>query len=186
MEKPYLADQIFEKIQQLAYGEYENCTFRSCNLEGADLKNFQFVGCRFEDCNLSLVKLSGASLQQVQFIGCKMQGLHFEACNPFLLEYQFERCVLNLSSFYQTKSKKTTFHTCVLHEVDFTEADFSEGKFTECDLAGALFDRTILEKADFRSAYNYTISPALNRLKKARFSQDGLAGLLSDIGIEIS
>jgi uncharacterized protein YjbI with pentapeptide repeats len=186
MEKPYLADQTFEKIQQLAYGEYENCTFRSCNLEGADLKNFQFVGCRFEDCNLSLVKLSGASLQQVQFIGCKMQGLHFEACNPFLLEYQFEHCVLNLSSFYQTKSKKTTFHTCVLHEVDFTEADFSEGKFTECDLAGALFDRTILEKADFRSAYNYTISPALNRLKKARFSQDGLAGLLSDIGIEIS
>ena len=186
MEKPYLADQTFEKIQQLAYGEYENCTFRSCNLEGADLKNFQFVGCRFEDCNLSLVKLSGTSLQQIEFVGCKMQGLHFEACNPFLLEYTFTQCVLNLSSFYQTKSKKTSFQNCVLHEVDMTEADFSEAKFEECDLAGALFDRTILEKADFRSAYNYTISPALNRLKKAKFSREGLAGLLSDIGIEIS
>lgn len=115
-----------------------------------------------------------------------MQGLHFEACNPFLLEYQFTQCVLNLSSFYQTKSKKTSFQNCTLHEVDFTEADFSEAKFDTCDLAGALFDRTVLEKADFRSAINYTISPALNRLKKAKFSQDGLAGLLSDIGIEIS
>jgi uncharacterized protein YjbI with pentapeptide repeats len=115
-----------------------------------------------------------------------MQGLHFEACNPFLLAYRFERCTLNLSSFYQTKSKKTIFNACVLHEVDFTEADFSEATFTDCDLAGALFDRTILEKADFRTAYNYTIAPALNRLRKAKFSVDGLAGLLSDIGIEIS
>lgn len=186
MEKPYIANQIFEKCTSLAYGEYEHCTFRLCNLEGADLKNFQFVDCRFEDCNLSLVKLGGASLQQVVFEGCKMQGLHFEACNPFLLEYQFSNCVLNLSSFYQTKSKKTSFQNCVLHEVDFTEADFSEAKFDACDLAGALFDRTLLEKADFRSAINYTISPALNRLKKAKFSPDGLAGLLSDIGIEIS
>ena len=86
MEKPYIADQIFEKCTSLAYGEYEHCTFRSCNLEGADLKNFQFVDCRFEDCNLSLAKLSGTALQQVSFEGCKMQGLHFEACNPFLLE----------------------------------------------------------------------------------------------------
>ncbi len=115
-----------------------------------------------------------------------MQGLHFEACNPFLLEYHFNQCVLNLSSFYQTKSKKTSFQNCILHEVDFTEADFSEANFDACDLAGALFDRTVLEKADFRSAINYSISPALNRLKKAKFSQDGLAGLLSDIGIEIS
>jgi hypothetical protein len=43
-----------------------------------------------------------------------------------------------------------------------------------------------LEKADFRSAFNYTISPSLNRLKKAKFPREGLSGLLSDIGIEIS
>jgi uncharacterized protein YjbI with pentapeptide repeats len=73
-----------------------------------------------------------------------------------------------------------------MQEVDFTEANFSEAKFDDCDLAGALFDRTNLEKADFRNAYNYRISPTINRLKKAKFSQDGLAGLLSDFGIVIS
>jgi uncharacterized protein YjbI with pentapeptide repeats len=73
-----------------------------------------------------------------------------------------------------------------LQEVDFTEANFSEAKFDDCDLAGALFDRTNLEKSDFRTAFNYRISPSINRLKKAKFSQDGLAGLLSDFGIEIT
>ena len=91
--------------------------------------------------------------------------------------------VLNLSSFYQINGKGTTFHACSMQEVDFTEANFSEALFEECDLAGALFDRTNLEKADFRNAYNYRISPTINRLKKAKFSQDGLAGLLSDFGI---
>ena len=186
MEKPYHTDQIFEKIDTLALGEYEGCTFRNCQFESADFKNFQFVDCRFEDCNVSLVKLSAASFQKVYFQTCKMQGLRFEACNPFLFEVHFKNCVLNLSSFYQINGKGTTFHACSMQEVDFTEANFSEALFDECDLAGALFDRTNLEKADFRNAYNYRISPTINRLKKAKFSQDGLAGLLSDFGIVIS
>lgn len=115
-----------------------------------------------------------------------MQGLRFEACNPFLFEVHFKKCVLNLSSFYQINGKGTSFEACTLQEVDFTEANFSEAKFDDCDLAGALFDRTNLEKADFRNAFNYRISPTINRLKKAKFSQDGLVGLLHDFGIEIS
>ncbi len=115
-----------------------------------------------------------------------MQGLRFEACNPFLFEVHFKKCVLNLCSFYQINGKGTSFEACTLQEVDFTEANFSEAKFEDCDLAGALFDRSNLEKADFRNAFNYRISPTINRLKKAKFSQDGLAGLLHDFGIEIS
>lgn len=185
MEKVYLHDQVIAKVSTLAAGEYENCVFSKCNFESANFKSFQFINCRFESCNLSLIQLGNASLQKIFFTDCKMQGLHFEACNPFLLEVHFERCVLNLSSFYQTKIKKTNFNSCVLHEVDFSEADFSGSIFHDCDLAGALFDRTILEKADFSSAFNYTISPTINRLKKAKFSKDGLSGLLGDFGIEI-
>ncbi|MEK6546969.1 MAG: pentapeptide repeat-containing protein [Bacteroidota bacterium] len=186
MEKPYSSDQVFEHIRALPVGEYEACTFRKCDFESADFKNIQLVDCRFEDCNLSLVKLSAASFQKVYFQSCKMQGLRFEACNPFLFEVHFKTCVLNLSSFYQVNGKGSTFQYCTLSEVDFTEANCSGVKFEECDLAGALFDRTNLEKADFRTAYNYRISPTINRLKKAKFSQEGLAGLLSDFGIEIS
>jgi len=106
MEKPYIVDQKFEKESTLAIGEYEHCVFKNCQFESEDFKNFQFVDCTFESCNLSLVKLSGASLQKVHFKDCKMQGLRFEACNPFLFEVSFDTCVLNLSSFYQIKGKK--------------------------------------------------------------------------------
>ncbi|MEN9297227.1 MAG: Adenylate cyclase [Bacteroidota bacterium] len=177
MEKPYIVDQKFEKESTLAIGEYEHCVFKNCQFESEDFKNFQFVDCTFESCNLSLIKLSGASLQKVHFKDCKMQGLRFEACNPFLFE---------VTSFYQIKGKKTKFSGCSLHEVDFTEADFSEATFDDCDLAGALFDQTNVSKADFRSAFNYVIHPSLNQIKKAKFSQDGLAGLLQGFDIHIS
>ena len=70
-------------------------------------------------------------------------------------------------------------------EVDFTASDLSAALFDNCDLQGATFEGTNLEKADFRTAYNYTIDPVQNRLRKARFSQSGIAGLLRNFDIEI-
>jgi uncharacterized protein YjbI with pentapeptide repeats len=72
-----------------------------------------------------------------------------------------------------------------LQEVDFTESDLSGSSFDNCDLSGALFENTNLEKTDFRSAFNYTINPEINRMKKARFSLPGVAGLLEKYGIVI-
>jgi hypothetical protein len=57
--------------------------------------------------------------------------------------------------------------------------------FAECDLSRAVFQAGILEKTDFRSAFNYTIDPELNKLKKAKFSRSGLAGLLEKYNIDI-
>jgi hypothetical protein len=42
-----------------------------------------------------------------------------------------------------------------------------------------------LEKADFRTAFNYSINPETNRIKKAKFSKEGLNGLLDKYDIEI-
>lgn len=42
-----------------------------------------------------------------------------------------------------------------------------------------------IEKADFTTARNYTLNPAANRLRKAKFSRYGLEGLLSGLGIKI-
>ena len=186
MQNTYIADQTFEKISVIELGEYDHCLFKNCAFESADFKNFKFLDCRFESCNVSLVQLSGACLQKVHFADCKMQGLRFEACNPFLFEVSFERCSLNLSSFYQVKTKGTSFLHCQLQEVDFTEAHFPKAIFDECDLSGALFDHTNLIEADFRTAHSYEINPSINQIKKAKFSSDGLAGLLQSFGISIS
>jgi hypothetical protein len=57
--------------------------------------------------------------------------------------------------------------------------------FDNCDLLQAIFDLSIIEKADFRTAYNYSINPEKNRIKKAKFSVLGLSGLLEHYDIEI-
>lgn len=73
----------------------------------------------------------------------------------------------------------------MLHEVDFTEANLTGSQFDACDLARALFENTILEAVDFRTSYNYSIDPTINRIKGAKFSQAGIAGLLDRYDIEI-
>jgi uncharacterized protein YjbI with pentapeptide repeats len=81
--------------------------------------------------------------------------------------------------------KKAKFIHTNLEQVDFTETDLNGAKFIECDLLNATFDNTMLEQADFRNAYNYSIDPESNYIKKAKFSRNGIAGLLDKYQIEI-
>ena len=77
------------------------------------------------------------------------------------------------------------FKNCSLQEADFTESDLSGAVFDRCDLARAIFRNTVLEKTDFRTAYNYSIDPEINRMKKSKFTASALAGLLDKYDIEI-
>ena len=190
MQKEYIEDQNFDKVdftrEVLVFGEYEHCHFSYCDFSNVELSGIGFMECSFVGCNLSLVKLGSVGFRDVRFKDCKMLGLYFDHCNPFGFSVSFEGCVLTHSSFYQMKLKKIVFKGSKLEEVDFTECDLSGAIFLDCDLVGATFEQTILEKADFRSAYNYSIDPTLNRIKKAKFSLVGVRGLLDKFGIEIS
>ena len=83
------------------------------------------------------------------------------------------------------KIKNTLFKNSTLHEVDFEEADLTAAVFDNCDFKGAIFENTIAEKTDFRSSYNYSMDPGLNRIKKAKFSVAAVIGLLDKYDIEI-
>jgi hypothetical protein len=48
-----------------------------------------------------------------------------------------------------------------------------------------IFNKSILEKADLRSSFNYSFDPEQNRITKARFSRMGVIGLLDKYRIEI-
>jgi uncharacterized protein YjbI with pentapeptide repeats len=114
-----------------------------------------------------------------------MLGLRFDTCNDFGLSFSFDSCQLNHSSFFKTKIKKTVFKNSQLQETDFAEADLTSAMFDNCNLERANFDQTILEKSDFRTSYNYSIDPERNRVKKAKFSILGIAGLLDKYDIDI-
>jgi uncharacterized protein YjbI with pentapeptide repeats len=63
--------------------------------------------------------------------------------------------------------------------------DLTNSTFDTCDLARATFGNTILEKTTFCTSYNYSIDPESNRIRKAKFSLAGVAGLLGKYDIEI-
>ena len=189
MSQAFIQDQNFDKLdytqEALAKGEYENCTFTNCNFEETNLNDIKFMNCDFHDCNWSLAQLNGTVLREVKFKDCKMLGLQFETCNDFGLSFSFENCQLNHSTFFQMNIKKTIFQNCQLREIDFSESNLSNVVFDNCDLSQAIFINTVLDKADFRTAYNYSIDPESNRLKKAKFSILGISGLLDKYDLVI-
>ena len=182
MERAYIEDKQFEgidyTINKFPAADYENCKFINCNFAEANLSKVTFIDCVFDTCNLSAANIHGASFQETQFINCKMMGLRFEDCNQFLLTVSFTGCLLNLSTFHKVKLKNTRFTNCSLQEVDFTETDLTATEFDVCNLLHAVFDNSILEKADLRTAINFSIDPERNKLKKAKFSATALSGLL--------
>ena len=169
----------------LVPGEYEQCTFQDADLSNTDLSGYKFADCTFLRCNLSLATVAQTAFRDVQFKACKMLGLRFEDCNDLGFSIRLEDCALRHASFYGKKLKGTVFQQCQLQETDFAHCDLSQSVFAACDLEGALFENTNLEKADFRTAYHYALDPDQNRIKKARFSVDGLAGLLGKYDIVV-
>jgi len=166
-------------------GEYEKCSFLNCVFSNIDLSNAVFNTCDFHSCDLSLAKVVNTAFRMVKFQDCKLLGVRFEVCNNFLLTFEFENCNLDMASFYKLSVARTIFRTCSLHEADLSEANLTQAVFENCDLAGAIFGRTVLESADFTNAFNFSIDPENNRIRKARFSATGLAGLLHKYNLEI-
>lgn len=184
-----ITDQIFKAQNytktRLPKGEYENCVFESCDFSNGYLDNQNFLECEFIDCNLSNANIRHTIFNEVSFSHCKLMGLKFEDLNDFLIAFRFKHCTLNLSSFFKMPLKNMVFSDCKFLEADFTEADLTNAVFDSCDLARAIFNQTNLQKVDFTRALNYSIDPERNSLKKAKFSLDGVHGLLQKYDVVI-
>lgn len=184
--KTYKQQEFDEKL--LKKGEYENCIFSNCLFAKANLSEIKFTECIFENCDLSTMtaaKIGNVAFRDAQFKGSKLIGFPFEHSNPFLFAVSFQDCLLNLATFNELKMPNTVFKNCDLQEVDFTNTDLSKSTFTNCNFKRAIFENTVLEKANFQTSYNYSIDPEKNNIKKAKFSLDGIVGLLDKYDIEV-
>ncbi len=169
---------------EILSADYEECKLIGCN-GGKSMSGASFTDCIFENCDLSIANLHNVTFNNIEFIGCKMLGLQFQDCSHLLFSVRFEHCALNMSSFYDVKMKDTEFSKCTLKETDFSQSDLTNATFDECDLHLAIFEQTNLEGADLRTSFGFSIDPELNRIKKAKFSMDGVGGLLDKYGIII-
>ena len=182
-EKTFTSKDFSEK--KITGREFDRCTFLNCDFSSTNIVQSDFIDCLFDNCNFAMVKLNHSGLKNCDFVNSKMVGVDFSVCNDFLFSVNFKNCQLDYATFFQKKMKKTIFIDCVLKEVDFSEVDLSESIFQSCDLTGTVFENTILFKADFRTARNYTMDPEKNKIKKARFSTPGVIGLLNKYDISI-
>ena len=130
-----------------------------------------------------MVKFDATGLKNVFFTNCKLIGVDFSGCKDFLFSVGFENCILDYSFFLKKKLKNTIFKKCSIKEANFADSDLTNARFLECDLLMTQFEKTQLYGADFTTSYNFIIDPELNRMKNARFSVNGLAGLLNKYGI---
>ncbi len=165
--------------------EFEDKCFTQCNFFETHFSNISFTDCQFTDCDFTLAKFFNTAFVKCSFKNCKMIGLNFGDCRDFLFSVRFEQCILDYALFGKMKMKKTPFIGCSLKEADFTETDLTEAVFDNCDLERAQFYNTNLVKADFLTSYNYAFDPDHNRICKARFSTEGLIGLLGKYEIEV-
>lgn len=182
-------NKVFEEItyaDKLIRGrEFQSCTFKKCDFSNSDFPHNKFLDCVFDGCNLSMMKFSGSTLSNVEFKNCKMLGVNFSECQDFLFSVEFDSCILDYASFMGKKMVKTTFAHSSLKEVSFSQANLNGSVFNDTNLENAVFSRTDLTGVNFTTAYNYTMDPELNILKKASFSTQGIAGLLVKYGIKI-
>ncbi|HLV50967.1 MAG TPA: pentapeptide repeat-containing protein, partial [Flavobacterium sp.] len=177
--------QHFDRSSILQKGEYEACIFNNCDFSDQSLKEISFISCEFTDCNLSNAQIHNTSFQDILFTRCKLMGLRFDLCNPFSLELHFKDCTLDFSSFTKCNLKNTKFVKTSLVGIDFTESNLTGIYFDECNLLNTIFYQTLLDRSDFTSAVNFNINPEQNKLKKTKFSTNGLKGLLTGYDIII-
>ncbi len=183
MEEKIHEHKTFEKVnyagKELKNREFDQCIFRACDFSGSNLSGNRFTDCHFQNCNLSLAKLMNTGLRNILFSDSKLLGVNFSECDNFLFSVQFKHCILDFATFMGKKLPKTLFFNSSLKDVNFSSCDLSEAIFDKSDLLGTLFNKTSLRKADLTSAFNFSIDPELNDIKKASFSLHGLPGLLS-------
>ncbi len=189
MENLLYTNKTFEKEvyinTRINNREFEDCIFKNCDFSNSDLSNNSFMDCEFIDCNLSMTQLIGTSLKTVLFKNCKLLGIPFNACNDFLFNVEFQEATLDYSSFANKKMPNTIFNSCSLKEVSFVGTNLTNSIFENCNLDNAIFNDTQLGGVDLRTAYHYKIDPEFNPMKKAKFSTQGIVGLLDKYDIKI-
>lgn len=166
---------------------FTDCTFTRCSFVEAIFDGCKFRSCAFNDCDLSLVRVPD-SVFAVTFTDSKVIGVNWTQAHWSKngIQYiHFTKCAVNYSNFLGLSLKKMQLFHCIAHDVDFAEADLTKADCRHTDFAESRFFHTNLTEADMRGATNYTISPLMNTIKKAKFSLPEAIQLLKGLEIQL-
>ena len=163
---------------------FEECAFEDCSLITCRLEGCRFINCTFKGCILSAVVPMNSRFDEASFTNCKVIGIDWTRTAE-VRKLRFSDCQLNYSNFRFLDLPGLKMERCQVQDADFIEAKLKGASFARSDLEKSRFFKTDLSGADFRGAANYSIDPATNTLKKARFSLPEAIALLESLDIII-
>lgn len=182
--------KLAEQAVRFSSIEFSDCEFSGCSFSRCSFYRCRFSNCRFRNCDLGVIEVPNSRFVDVAFSDCRVTGVDWTRAGDVTdsrlpLSISFERCVIDYSTFFGLQLKGSRLAECTVHEADFSEADLSEADCRKSDFTGSKFLHTNLTKADFTLATNYSINPAANIVKKARFSLPEAVSLLNGFDVVI-
>ncbi len=69
--------------------------------------------------------------------------------------------------------------------MEFVATNLTNAVLKNCDFRKVAFEGKILEKADLRTSFNFSINPETNKINKAKFLKQNIIGLLDKYNITI-
>lgn len=185
------ANKNFKKLEleslKIADIEFENCTFTNCKMPKAKIKDCVFNSCNFRFCDLSFSDLTNTRLLSCTFEECDLVAINWSLLDwPIYFSLEFNKCVLNRSSFVGLNLKGIKILSSFCNEVDFSESDLQKAVLTKTEFLNSIFRNNNLEKANFKGDKYYSINPIANSLKGAQFDLPEAVSLLENMGIKIS
>ena len=136
-------NQDFSK-QELHSAVFEACKFYNCSFEYADLREAQFVDCRFiESGAIEGCSFNHANLRDASFKGCQLAMSQFVSAECFGIEMR--DCDLKGANFVRANFTNRISH----------KAYFCSAYITRCNLSYTNFERAVLEKCElFENRWN--------------------------------
>ena len=177
--------EFSESGPRLRNYSFEDCLFKSCRFDSADITGASFSRCRFVGCTFMVTELADVSLSSVSFEDCKLAALNFTDCNRFGFSPSFKSCFFDNVAFSRNELKKTPFTGSRFRNVDFNDCNLTQADFRSCRFENALFHQCNLSESDFRAAEDYRISPADNTLTNALFNLPEAVSFLGFLGIRV-
>jgi len=180
------------KNSQVENIEFVNCTFNHCDFNESIFRTCTFRDCVFSNCDLSLLRVDKSLFKNTEFKSCKALGINWSKASwgrkeitQLIKSIDFSKCVLNYSTFIGLELSHLNMQDCIAHEVDFSKAILRKANFKGTDLQNAIFRNSDLREANFVRAKNYSISPQLNKISRAKFSLPEVMSLLYNMDIVI-
>ena len=168
---------------------FEGCRFINVNFSESQFIRCKFVDCEFNNCNLSTVQFNASSFNDITFFESKVMGVNWTMLNWRYVRlsspFQFYNSIISHSSFYNLELQELVIEACIAHDVDFRGADLRRANLKLTDFEKSQFVHTKLYAADFTEAYNYSIDPTQNDIRKAKFSLPDAIHLLDGFDIQI-